>query len=167
VHILTQILGPVKRVSAFSALALPEIAMTAERVRGQTLRVETDDTILMLLDFGNAVLASVDASYNVLSSRLPVMHVGGSAGALTAPQFMGDEVGSWRCENGQWHIANLPATEVDRLGIAVGLPHWLDCIRNGTRPVNDGRHARHVLDVLLSVQRSASTGRAVALQTTF
>jgi predicted dehydrogenase len=167
VHILTQIVGPVKRVTAFSGLALPEITMTAQTVRGRTVKVQVDDTTPMILDFGNATFATVDASYNMLSSRLPAMQFWGSEGALTAPQFMGDEVGLWHRGDADWKIINLPPTAADRSGIAAGLLHWLDCIRHATKPVNDGRHGRHILDVLISAQLSARTGQAVEMTTTF
>jgi predicted dehydrogenase len=175
-HILTQIAGPVKRVTAFSGLALPEIVATARQVRGQTLRVQVDDTTPMILDFGNATFATVEASYNMLSSRLPAMQLWGSEGALTAPQFLGSEVGVWLRQQGddsplpsqgEWEIVAMPETLLDRFGIAAGLPHWLDCIRSGKQPVNDGRHGRHILDVLLSAQRSARTGQAVQVASSF
>jgi predicted dehydrogenase len=167
IHILTQILGPVRRVTAFSGLALPQILATAQRARGQTIKVEVDDTTLMLLDFGDATLASVNASFNMLSSRLPAMQFWGSEGALTAPQFLGDEVGIWHRGAPDWELLHLPPTPVDRLGIAAGLPHWLDCIRDGKQPVNSGQHGRHVLDVLSSAQTSARTGQAIELATRF
>ncbi|MGQ9501662.1 MAG: Gfo/Idh/MocA family protein [Anaerolineae bacterium] len=163
-HILTQLVGPVKRVTAFSGLALPEITMTAQNVRGQLLRVQVDDTTLVLLDFGNAILASITASYNVLASRLPDMQFWGSEGAMTAPQFLGNEVGIWRAETKQWELIRLPLSALDRFEIAAGLPHWLECIRAGKRPLNDGRHGRHILDVLLAAQQSARTGQAVVLE---
>jgi predicted dehydrogenase len=167
VQILTQILGPVRRVSAFSGLALPEIVATAQQVRGQTIQVEVDDTTPMLLDFGNATFATVEASFNMLSSRLPVMQFWGSQGALTAPQFMGDEVGVWHRGDAEWELRHLPPTLYDQLGIAAGLPHWLDCIREGRQPINHGRHGRHILDILLAAQTSAQSGRAVELSTSF
>jgi predicted dehydrogenase len=167
VQILTHLFGPVKRVTAFSGLAIPEVVMTAHKVRGQTLKVQVDDTIPMILDFGDAVFASIDASYNMLSSRLPAMQIWGSQGALTAPQFAGDEVGVWHRGDAEWHISHLPPTLYDKLGIASGLPHWLDCIRSGKQPINNGRHGRHILDILLSAQESARTGRAVELKTAF
>jgi len=167
VQVMTQILGPVRRVTAFSGLALPEILATAQQVRGQTIKVEVDDTTPMLLDFGNATFATVEASYNMLSSRLPVMQFWGSQGALTAPQFMGDEVGVWHRGDAEWELRHLPPNLYDRLGIAAGLPHWLDSIREGRQPINDGRHGRHILDILLAAQSSAHTGRAMELGTSF
>ena len=167
VHILTQYFGPVKRVTAFSGLAVPEIVMTAQKVRGQRLKVQVDDSTPMILDFGDATFATIDASYNMLSSRLPAMQFWGSEGALTAPQFLGDEVGVWRRGDAEWQISHPAPTLYDRLGIASGLPHWLDCIRQGKQPVNNGRHGRHVLDILLAAQRSAHAGQAVELKTVF
>ena len=167
VQILTHLFGPVQRVIAFSGLAVPELVMTAQKVRGQTLKVQVDDTTPMILDFGNVTFATVEASYNMLSARLPVMQFWGSRGALTAPSAVGDEVGVWRQGDPEWEIVRLPPTLYDRLGLGAGLLHWLDCIREGKQPINNGRHARHVLEVLLSGQISARTGRAVELTTTF
>jgi len=167
VHILTQFLGPVKRVAAFSGLAVPEIELTAQKVRGRTLKVEIDDTVPMLLDFGDVTFATIGVSYNLLAFRLPVMQFWGSRGALTAPKGLGDEIGVWRQGDAEWEISHLPPSLYDRLGVAAGLPHWLDCIREGKQPINNGQHARHVLEILLSSEVSARTGRAVELTTTF
>ncbi len=166
VQILTQLFGPVKRITAFSRLALPELVMTAEKVRGKTVKVNTDDTIPMILDLG-ATFASVDCSYNMLSTRLPAMQFFGASGSLTAPQFLGDELGVWHRGDPEWKVSHLSKSLYDRLGVAAGLPHWLDCIRAGKQPVNHGRHGRHILDVFVSAQESARTGRAVELKTTF
>ncbi len=166
VHILTQLFGSVRRVTAFSGLAVPEIIMSAPEVRGKTVTVEVDDTVPVILDFGDALFASVNASYNMLSTRLPAMQFWGSRGALTAPQFLGDEVGLWHLGEKEWDVIHVPPTLYDRLWVAAGLPHWLDCIHDGTQPVNSGRHGRHVLDVLLSAQESARTGTAVEVRTT-
>lgn len=167
VQILTHLFGPVRRVTAFSGLAVPEVVMTAHKVRGKRLKVQVDDTTPMILDFGDAIFASIDASYNMLSSRLPAMQIWGSEGALTAPQFMGNEIGVWHRGDAEWQISHLPTTVYDKLGVASGLLHWLDCVRSGKQPINNGRHGRHVLDILLSAQESARTGRAVELSTAF
>ena len=167
VQILTHLFGPVRRVAAFAGLAVPEVVMTAQAVRGKTVRVNVDDTVPMILDFGHATFATVNTSYNMLASRLPAMQFWGDQGALTAPQFLGDEVGVWHRGDREWTITHLPPTLYDRLGVAAGLPHWLDCIREGKQPVNNARHARHVLEVLLSALASAHEGRVVELKTTF
>jgi len=167
VHILTHLFGRVRRVSAFAGLAVPEVVMTAQSVRGKTVQVQTDDTITMLLDFGNTTLATVNVSYNMLASRFPAMQFWGSRGSLTAPQFLGDELGVWHQGDKEWKISHLPPSPYDKLGVAAGLPHWLDCIREGRQPVNNARCARHVLEVLLDAQVSARSGQAVEPKTSF
>jgi predicted dehydrogenase len=121
----------------------------------------------MVLDFGDATFATVHAGYNVLSVRLPVMEFWGSEGALTAPAFSGDEIGLWHQGDADWQVTHTEPTFYDRLGLAAGLPHWLNCIREGKPLVNHARHGCHVLDVLLSAQISAREGRAIELGTTF
>ncbi len=167
VQILTHIFGPVKRVTAFAGLACTEIVMTPEPVRGKMLRPQTDDTIPFVLDFGNATFASVLTSYNVLFARMPAMQFFGDRGSLTAPQFLGDEVAIRRQGEADWTVEHLPPSRYDRLGVAAGLPHWLECIRSGGTPVNHAYHARHVLEVLLACGESARTGRAVGVSSTF
>lgn len=167
VQILTHYFGPVKRVVAFSGLACPEVVMTAQNVRGQTVKVQIDDTIPFILDFGDALFASVLTSYNVLYARLPAMQFWGDQGSITAPQFLGDEVAIRRVGDVDWKVERVPQTLYDRLGVAAGLPHWLECIRTGQRPVNHARHARHVLEVLLACQQSAETGQAVTVHSSF
>jgi predicted dehydrogenase len=164
VHIFAQILGPIRRVSAFSGLAVKELAMTAEPVRGKILRPAVDDTAVVLLDFGDTVFATIDVSYNLLAARFAQMQFFGTCGSVTAPQFLGDEVGIWRQDSREWNVQRLPATEYDELGVAAGLLHWVDCIREGKEPINNARHARHVLEALLACYRSAETGQAVTLQ---
>jgi len=89
----------------------------------------------------------------------------GSRGAMTAPQFLGDDVGLWHAGDEAWTNVREEKTRYDELGIAAGLPHWLECIRTGARPVNDGRFGRHVLETLLAAQVSARKRKAVQLRT--
>jgi predicted dehydrogenase len=167
VHVITQILGPAKRVTAFSGLAVPEVMVTTNKMSGHTIQAQVDDTTPMIVDFGNATFATIDVSYNMLSFRLPAMQFWGTLGALTAPRFSGDEVGMWHLGDKEWTVLHLPATPQDRLGVAAGLPHWADCVRQGRQPIMSARHGRHVLEVLLSAQLSARTGKAIELSTVF
>jgi len=168
VQILTQLFGPVQRVSAFAGLAVPELTITAEPVRGKTLRPEVDDTVVMILQFASrgqaaGTFATLDCSFNMLNSRLPNMQFFGTSGSLTAPQFLGDEVGVWHQGDKEWQITHLPATLYDRLGVAAGLPHWLDSIEAGRQPINNARHARHVVEVLTACKVSSDTNKAIPI----
>ena len=64
-HAMTGILGPAKRVTAFSGVRVHE-----REFRGQMLPTDMDDNTLMLLDFGDAFFAFV---YGVAAGGLPNM----------------------------------------------------------------------------------------------
>ena len=161
---LTRVLGPVKRVMAFSSLAVPELTILAEGARGKKLRPEVDDTTLMLLDFGGIPIASVDGTYNLLASQGPWMEFYGDKGTLNTPQF-GKELQLFQAdfEPPGWQTVEVQPTDLDRMGLAVGIDHWLDCILQNREPFLSGEHARHVLEVMLAAYESAETGQAVEL----
>jgi predicted dehydrogenase len=47
------------------------------------------------------------------------------------------------------------------------IEHLADCVRDGGQPIASGRHARHVLEVILAAQQSAREGRVIEVATTF
>jgi predicted dehydrogenase len=166
-QILTQVFGPVQRVSAFARLAIPELTMTAEPVRGQVVRPQVSDTIVIILQFAGGLLATLDCSFNLLNSRLADMQFFGERGGLTAPEFLGGDVGLWHKGDKEWQVTRPPQTLYDRLGVAAGLPEWLDSIAAGKQPINNARHARHVVEILTSCQKSSDSGQAIDMKTSF
>jgi predicted dehydrogenase len=162
---LIRVLGPVKRVAAFSALAVPELTILSEGAPGKKVRPEVDDTTLMLLDFGGVPIASVDGTYNLLASQGPWMEFYGDKGTLNAPQF-GKELQLFQIEPEApgWQTVEVEFTDLDRIGLAVGIDHWLDCILEDSEPFLSGEHARHVLAVMLAAYESSETGRMVELR---
>ena len=164
---LTRVLGPVKRVTAFSGLAVPELTILADGARGKKLRPKVDDTTLMLLDFGGTPIASVDGTYNVLASQGPWMEFFGDKGTLNVPRWNDKEkeiqLFQAESETQGWQTVKVETTDLDRLGLAIGIDHWLDCIIQDRELFLSGKHARHVLEVMLATFESAETGRAVEL----
>lgn len=171
---LTRVLGPVKRVSAFSGLAVPELTIQSQGARGKELRPQVDDTTLMLLDFtpsgtdDGIPIASVDGTYNLLASQGPWMEFYGDKGTLDVPHF-GQELQLFQAESEEpdWQAIEVELTDLDRMGLAVGVNHWLDCILQDEAPFLSGEHARHVLEIMLATYESAETGRAVEIETAF
>lgn len=176
-HRITGLLGPVRRVSAFSGITVPVRHARGGPFDGKEIAVGEADNTLMLLDFGNSVFASVDATYNVVASRSPLVEIYGSEGTLLVHAPPAE-----------------PALELFRLDAAPGVPGWIqpmpvgfpppadsvatlqrgslvahlaDCLTTGTHPVLSGEHARHVLEIMIAARESATTGSAVALTTSF
>jgi predicted dehydrogenase len=175
----TGVLGAAKRVSAMSGITVPTRVARGGAFDGRTIPVTAPDNNLLLLDFGEATFAVIDGTYNVVASRSPRMEVFGLEGTLLVNR--GDVAA--------------PPLEVYRLDAAPGLAGWIspqtyeifpvgsdrfaelqrgalvehlaDCIRDGVQPVASGRHARHVLEVMLAAQQSAREGRVIDVASTF
>ncbi len=175
----TGVLGPAKRVSAMSGITVPTRVARGGAFDGRTIPVTAPDNNLLLLDLGEATYAVIDGTFNVVASRSPHMEVFGLEGTLLVNRA---DVAA-------------PPIELYRLDAAPGLAGWIspqtyeifpvgsdrfaelqrgalvehlaDCIRDGVQPVASGRHARHVLEVMLAAQQSAREGRVIDVVSTF
>lgn len=175
----TGVLGPAQRVSAMSGITVRERRVRGGPFDGMTIPVSAPDNNLVLLDFGDATFAVVDGTFNVVASKSPRMEVFGLEGTLLVNR---EDVAA-------------PAVEVYRLDAAPGLAGWIrpqtyelfpvgsdrvaelargaliehlaDCIRDGVQPIASGRHARHVLELMLAADTSAREGRVIDVTTTF
>lgn len=176
---VTGVLGPVRRVSALSGITVPVRRARGGPFDGLEIPVTAPDNNLLLLDFGAATFAVVDGTFNVVASRAPRMEIFGLEGTLLVNRL--DEA--------------FPPVEIYRLDAAPGVAGWVtprtydsfpvgsnrfaelqrgaliehlaDCLRDGRQPVASGRHARHVLEVMLAADRSATEGRFVDVASTF
>ena len=158
---LTALLGPAKRVTAMTGVAIPE-----REVKGRPVRVEAEDNAQVLLDFGAGTLAVVTCGFTMQQYRSPALEVYGSAGTI---QMLGDD---WDPEGyelfqnsaGCWQVFKETAPDWPWTD---GLNHFVDCIRSGTKPLVTPQHARHVLEIMLKAQEAGREGRSIALETTF
>ncbi|MCC6234701.1 MAG: Gfo/Idh/MocA family oxidoreductase [Verrucomicrobiales bacterium] len=151
---LTGWLGPVRRVTAFSGIAIPE-----RSIRGHPTRVEADDTTHLLLDFGNACLASLFAGFTIQQYQGPGLELYGTEGTLYlhGDDWDPDGYELWQNRAGCWQRYK----ETDPAWPwADGLNHLVDCLLHDTPPRVAPDHAYHVLDVMLSAQEAARDGRA-------
>ena len=158
---LTGLLGPAKRVTALTGVAIP-----AREINGRKIRVEAEDNAQVLLDFGDACFGVVTSGFTIQQYRTPGLEVYGSVGTI---QMLGDD---WDPDGyelfqnsaGCWQV--FKETDPD-WPWADGLRHLVECIHQGTRPVVRPEHALHVLEIMLKAQQSSREGRALALESTF
>jgi len=152
--------------------AEPEVGATAGPPPGTTL---------LLLDFGGALFCVVDATFNVLAASSPSLEVFGADGTLNLYDpfwagrgqpvievFRRDLVGGLS----GWASPDLAGSterlvEFDRLQRAILVKHFVDCAQSGLRPVLSAEHARHTLEIMLAAQRSARSGSAVSIGSSF
>lgn len=173
--VLTNCLGSVRRVSAFSGIALPERRIDKVEQPGfapYTLSATVPDNVGLLLDFGNACFATIDASFCMPFTRGPRYEFFGYEGAIQFSDGTGVELISERpqfADTGEepvrWHAHPLPEErKAERLKWGPALArHVQHCLESGARPLCPGEHARHVVEIMERAQDAARTGRAQEL----
>lgn len=158
---LTYLLGPVRRVTAFAGVAIPE-----RSIHGKSIPVEAEDNAQVLLDFGQATTAVVTTGFTIQQYRSPALEVFGTTGTL---QLLGDDWDPdgyewWENAAGCWHTYRESHPDWSWTD---GLRDLVHAIRSGSVPDSDPQHALHVLDVILTTREAARTGQALAVGTTF
>ncbi|GAA2759759.1 Gfo/Idh/MocA family protein [Actinopolymorpha rutila] len=180
IHEITALLGPAKRVVAFSGITEPTRTVRgAGPFGGTVMDVTADDNTLFMLDFGGATFAVVDGTFNVHAARSPKVEIFGRRGTLNIKDGGGGDsplevyrvdalpgMDGWVQPTGWGHLRQSQARH-DLLHRAVVVEHLADCVRTGERPTLSAEHGRHALEIMLKVAESARTGRAVELTTTF
>lgn len=166
--IITSILGPVHRLAAFSGRTLPVRYMTeGGPFSGKRIDVEIDDNSLLMLDFGDACFAFLDATYCMEASLAPRLEVYGSEGTLAVLETRGDEppdLRLYQSKTKSWTPVEVsPAPPVKDLGVL----HLVDAIRDGRPHLLTGEHGRHLLEIMTKAPVAAAEGRTVAMETTF
>ena len=179
---ITAVLGPARAVAAMSGVTAPVRRARGGPFDGLEIPVTENDNNLLLLDFGDARFAVVDAGFCAVATRSPEMEVFGLGGTLVVNR-----------PGAAYGYGGLPI-ELFRVDAAPGLPGWItpdsldaetepdrtqvlarasliehlaDCLEKGTQPLPSAARARHVLEIMLAAQTAATTGRTVPLSTTF
>jgi predicted dehydrogenase len=180
IHEITGMLGPARRVIAFSGITEPVRVVRGGPFQGKRIEVTADDNTLMMLDFGGATFAVVDGTFNVNAARAPRIEVFGRDGTLNIAYNLNDAGAAplevFRMDAapgmGGWITPTLEEVEdaearVAALRRAILVDHLADCVEAGVPPVLSAEHARHGLEIMLKAHDSARSGRALELTTTF
>jgi predicted dehydrogenase len=178
-HMLTELLGPVRRITALSGISLPTRSVLVGPFAGKEIEVHVDDNVQMLLAFpddnGPATFANLASTYCAWQSPSPTLEVFGTEGVLVFEDLYDPrgEARIWRAHGrgaGAWEpIARIEPNAGHTRGLYIfgGVEHLVECIQRGLHPILSGEHARHVLDVVISAGRSAREGRTLELSTSF
>jgi predicted dehydrogenase len=172
-HGLTGVLGPAKRVTAMSGVRIAE-----REFRGRMVPCDADDNTLILLDFGNNLFA---LAYGAAAGRITEGFMGsyfGTAGAIVGLTLNGqpfDYPGrelAMQAPNGkgnQWLLPHVvgPHRQIEEQHVYEDVMQLVDWVREDKPTIVTAEHARHVIDIIESAYRSAETGQAQELTTTF
>jgi predicted dehydrogenase len=170
-HALTGILGPAKRVVAMSGLGLEH-----REFQGALQECTADDNSLLLLDFGASVFGFVHGTFAGDLTGLRGVNVYGSEGVVEGDLHNGlplDYPGRERTRPGQFgdvvllpHVTEAHAA-LEEAHVFEDVMQLVDCVREDVTSVCDPRHAAHVIEIIEAAYRSAETGQAQELETTF
>jgi len=183
-HSVTNVLGPVKRVSAFSARSFPQRKIEnilAEGFKPYTIEHKAPDNFAILLDWGSETLGLVDGTYCCKSpydqSRWDIEYYG-SEGIVYMNDMTTGLVGSMQLYLDR-EVAGFPRGWVrpfprksefwkEKTPFEIlGPIHWIDCIREGKEPLVSAEQSRHVIELIIRAMKSAEVGEAQSLTTTF
>src|SRR5215472_1326012 len=178
---ITGLLGPARRVAAMSGLVVPRRLARGGPFHGLAIDVTEDDNALLLLDFGEAAFAVIDATFNVQASLSPELELFGTEGTLVVNRPSAARDGSgpielFRLEAGPGLAGWITPASLDalprenragRYSRAVLIDHLVDCVAGDARPVTGADRARHVLEIMLAAKTAAREGRTVELTTRF
>ena len=182
IHDITGLLGPARRVVAFSGITEAVRTVRGGPFKGKKIEVTEDDNTLLMLDFGDATYAVVDGTFNVNAAKSPLIEIFGREGTINVPDFLwvrdpsvppfelfrldaAPGVDGWITPRAQ--ALQMEQRRFDELARTAVIEHLVDCVRSGERPILSADHARHALEIMLGAKESARSGRAIDLRTTF
>jgi len=158
-HNLTGIVGPAKRVMAFSGLVLPE-----REFLGRKIVCDMDDSTLMLLDFGRSFFAFVYGTVVGSLNQGFQPSIFGDKGSVIGTRFGDQEL--MLPGDHLPHVVGLHA-KLAESHVFEDMMQLVDWVLEGRPSIANAEHARHVIDIIESGYRSAETGRTQELRTTF
>ncbi len=171
-HATTGILGPVKRVTAFSGVRIKE-----REFRGEILPTDMDDNTLMVVDFGDSLLGFVfGVAAGSLPSRGRIM-IFGTQGMVdghtlngTPIAYPGQELD--RQENAYDINGSLPHVVgahrgMEEAHVYEDIMQLVDLLLFDKPTVSTPEHARHVIEVFDKAYLSAETDQAQDVTSTF
>ena len=172
-HALTSILGPARRVTALSGTRIKE-----REFRGRSIPTDADDNTLILLDFGDSLfaLAYGTAAGSIAQGFSPSFF--GTGGAIVGRNLNGQpfeypgKAIADQAPGGvgaQWLLPHVvgPHREIGEHHVYEDIMQLVDWIREDKPSPVTAEHARHVIDIIESAYRSAETGQAQELTTSF
>jgi predicted dehydrogenase len=177
---LIHLLGPVRRVTAFSGMARTERVVTTagSPILGQAVKVETPTTIHAILEFHNGAIVTLGASWDVYAHGHHNVELYGTEGAVFVPDpnfFAGTiEVAGpdgKRSAVAPWeHPLGVPNSILGQEGLAnyraAGLSDLMDAAGSGRRARCGIDVALHTIDVLTAILRAGESGEVITLTTT-
>jgi predicted dehydrogenase len=178
-HNLTSVLGPVSAVSAMATIAVPE-----REWKGEKIKVETEDNVLISLHFGGNVLGLTSGQLCqwgktmwgqlcFFGARGAIEVIGSKEGTSWPEKFLLNneeyDLKGWTppIDDGLRLISSDKHSSHEEAHVYVDIAHFAECVKNGKKPVASAEQARHVIEVIELAYKSAATKQTLPTTTSF
>ena len=165
-HAITGLVGPARRVSAMATKAQESFVVPDGPVQGKRVSIDVDDNWILVLDLGDARLASITANNVARASRAPQLELFGLRGTIALSLLDVSAPVEVLGPCGRWERVEVPHQRGSGPDHLLGVEHLVDCVTTGRAPLLSIEHAIHVAEIMEGAARSAADGRAVDLATT-
>jgi predicted dehydrogenase len=175
-QLLTSVLGPARRVSAFANKLVPERTW-----RDKTIAIEVDDNNVVMIEFASGAVGVAVGSDVRGGERAPwgALDLYGTAGSLTVTDV--DQASGYplsfsvRGHASRAHSAQLgdqpyltgEHLQIEEPHVYCDIMDLVDAIQEGRAPRATGEQARHVVEIIEAAHASAASGRAQELRSSF
>ena len=175
-HQLTSVLGPAQRVTALSGVLVPE-----REFLGRKIATEADDNTALLVDFGGSRFAVVHGTAaGGISEQFGAGVYFGTKGTIDGVLLDGEPfdypgraetqdapVTDWEAQMRILPHVTGPHRAIPESHVFEDIMQLTELVTCGTQTPVTPEHARHVIDIIESGYRAATTGQTQALRTTF
>ncbi len=161
---LLQLLGPMRRVTGFTSIAIPERTITSPPQHGKVIHVETPDDYAGVIEFENGAIGSIIQSFAMRNADADGEHpivIYGTRATLKVPDPNAfDGIPLIRREGGDGSWQPVPHAFPAGYGRSVGLADMATAIRTGRPHRCSLEQAFCVLDAMQGFQEASDSGRA-------
>ena len=162
---LVNLLGPVERTTGIARASFPSRTIGSGPLKGSLIDVETATHIAGLLEFRDGAVGELTTSFDVFYGHLHPITIYGSEGTMLVPDpnTFGGEVKLRRHGESDWRSEPL-RKEFAANSRGLGVLDIAHRIRKGGEHRASGRLAAHVLETMLSFDKSSREGRHQTIQ---
>ncbi len=156
------ILGKPRILDVYAQMATQ---VHADKTRG-------DDNALLIINFEGGATALAEESWTKLGGMDDRAEVYGSKGVAYANLLQGNSILTYSSTGYDYAVEKAGETkgwtftiyeEAWNYGFPQEFAHFVDCVADGTEPLETGEDGRAVLEAIFAAYRSAATGRKVKL----
>lgn len=162
---MLNLLGPVRRVTAFGGRARDSRQIATGPRAGTHVPVAVDTHLAGVMEFAQGAVVQIATSFDVRGHRHGPLELYGTDGSMAIPDPNCFDGTVELLEDGEWHSQATRHGHGDGNYRGLGLAQMADAIRTGSAHCANGDLALHALEVMEAMHRSAQEGKAIEMTT--